>query len=80
MHGVGSDERTATVVAVFVSATLFAGYHYLPGTAESFTWGSFLFRTGAGIYFSLVFVIRGFGIAAGCHTFYDILVDVVKGG
>lgn len=78
IKGVGTEERTAVVVAVLVSATLFAGYHYLPETGEPFTWGSFLFRTGAGIYFSLIFVARGYGIAAGCHTFYDILVDVAR--
>jgi hypothetical protein len=78
IKGVRTEERTAVVVAVLVSATLFAGYHYLPETGEPFTWGSFLFRTGAGIYFSLIFVARGYGIAAGCHTFYDILVDVAR--
>jgi membrane protease YdiL (CAAX protease family) len=75
---VGTEHATAVVVAVLVSATLFAGYHHLPGTAERFTWGSFLFRTAAGVYFSMVFVARGYGIAAGCHTFYDILVDVAR--
>jgi len=72
------DRQSATVIAVLISATLFAGYHYLPGTGEHFHWGSFLFRTGAGIYFSIVFVQRGYGVAAGCHTFYDVLVDLAR--
>lgn len=77
MVGVLNVERQAAVItAVLISATLFAAYHYLPGTGERFNWGSFLFRTGAGIYFSIVFVVRGYGLAAGCHTFYDVLVDL----
>jgi membrane protease YdiL (CAAX protease family) len=73
------DRQAAVVTAVLLSATLFAGYHYLPGTGERFNWGSFLFRTGAGIYFSIIFVVRGYGLAAGCHTFYDVLVDLARG-
>jgi hypothetical protein len=35
---------------------------------------SFGFRVLAGVFFSLVFLRRGFGIAAGTHALYDILV------
>jgi hypothetical protein len=31
----------------------------------------------AGVFFAWVFVIRGFGIAVGTHTAYDILVGWV---
>ncbi len=30
----------------------------------------------AGVFFSLVYVYRGFGIAAGSHAAYDILVGM----
>ena len=36
----------------------------------------FLFRMLAGIYFALLFRLRGFGIAVGTHAFYDIIVGV----
>ena len=46
-----------------------------PGTpGEAFTWFAFIFRWLAGVYFAWVFVVRGFGVAVGAHTAYDILV------
>ena len=41
---------------------------------EAFTWFAFVFRWMAGVFFAWVFVLRGFGIAVGTHTVYDILV------
>ena len=37
----------------------------------------FLFRTLAGVYFAVLFQLRGFGIAVGAHACYDVLVGVV---
>jgi hypothetical protein len=36
---------------------------------------SFVFRFVAGGFFAVLFVYRGFGIAAGTHALYDILVS-----
>ena len=36
----------------------------------------FLFRFVAGLYFTALYVFRGFGIAVGAHAAYDILVSV----
>jgi hypothetical protein len=36
----------------------------------------FVFRTVAGLYFTLLFVLRGFGVAVGAHAGYDVLVGV----
>jgi hypothetical protein len=36
----------------------------------------FLFRAAAGLYFTLLFVLRGFGTAVGAHAGYDVLVGV----
>ena len=36
-----------------------------------------VFRSVAGVFFSVLFVYRGFGIAAGSHAAYDILVGVL---
>jgi len=57
---------------VGLSALLFSGYHYLGN--EPFQVQTFVFRTAAGLYFGGLFVLRGFGITAGCHAFYDVLV------
>ena len=58
---------------VVISAFAFSAYHYL-SPLEHFQWRSFLFRTIAGAYFGIVFLLRGFGITAASHASYDILI------
>jgi hypothetical protein len=36
----------------------------------------FVFRTCAGLFFTFLFVARGFGVAVGAHAGYDVLVGV----
>jgi hypothetical protein len=64
----------ASALAVTGSALLFALAHHAGSPGESFTWFAFVFRWMAGVFFAWVFVLRGFGIAVGSHTMYDILV------
>lgn len=63
----------ANLWIVALGALAFSGYHYL-SPAEHFQWRSFAFRTVAGLYFGVVFLLRGFGITAASHTAYDILI------
>jgi membrane protease YdiL (CAAX protease family) len=60
------------VLSVIASSVLFAVYHYW-GT-EAFAWRSMVFRTAAGAYFAILFLTRGFGVTAGSHAAYDILI------
>jgi hypothetical protein len=62
----------SNLLMVSASAVLFSLYHYLG--AETFGLQSFIFRTAAGIYFGVLFLTRGFGITAGCHVAYDLIV------
>jgi len=62
----------AVVIAVVFSAALFSVYHYLGPEEPDLR--SFIYRTLAALYFSVTFVIRGFGITAGAHMSYDILL------
>jgi membrane protease YdiL (CAAX protease family) len=71
-HLFSAKPMTATIVAVLTSAVLFSLYHYLGN--ERFTLFSFVFRTLAGIYFAGLFSARGFGVTAGAHAFYDVIV------
>jgi hypothetical protein len=64
----------ASTLTVTGSALLFSLAHYAGTPGETFTWFAFIFRWMAGVFFAWVFVIRGFGIAVGTHTVYDILV------
>jgi hypothetical protein len=64
----------ASSMAVTASALLFSLAHHAGTPGEVFTWFAFIFRWLAGVYFAWVFVVRGFGVAVGTHTVYDILV------
>jgi hypothetical protein len=63
----------ASALAVTGSALLFALAHHAGSPGEPFTWFAFIFRWMAGVFFAWVFILRGFGIAVGTHTIYDIL-------
>jgi len=67
-----------------VSAALFSAHHHIVwldgrlGRSAPFCWTEFGFRTIAGVYFAILFAVRGFGITAGTHAFYDIIATVVN--
>jgi hypothetical protein len=67
----------SSTLAVTGSALLFALAHHAGSPGETFTWFAFVFRWMAGVFFAWVFVLRGFGIAVGTHTLYDILVGYI---
>jgi len=74
----------AILLAVLISAALFSAHHhvvFLNGhfcRTGDFTWPQFIFRTIAGIYFAALFAFRGFGVTAGTHAFYDIIVALLN--
>ena len=72
----GVDRISAIVFAIVSSSLLFAAAHYrlFFDVGFEFTWISFLFRAIAGVFFSVLFLFRGFGIAVGAHVVYDIVV------
>jgi membrane protease YdiL (CAAX protease family) len=63
--------------AIALSSLLFSAAHYVGPQGDIFNWFSFTFRFLAGGFFAMVFVYRGFGIAAGTHALYDIYVGLV---
>jgi membrane protease YdiL (CAAX protease family) len=63
------------LLMVVISAILFAAYHYWSPT-EHFAARIFAFRTLAGIYFGAIFLCRGFGITAGSHCAYDVIITL----
>jgi membrane protease YdiL (CAAX protease family) len=69
--------RTAAAVWSSVAAALiFSLFHYLGPAGDPFSVGSFLQRAWGGLYFSLLFVSRGFGVTAAAHAFYDMIVGI----
>lgn len=61
---------------VIGSAVLFSAYHYLG--SEQFTPQTFAFRTVAGAYFGALMLARGFGITAGAHAAYDLIITLLR--
>ena len=72
----------ALLAAAVVSSVIFSAAHYVgplgdpiaPATTQF--WFSFTFRIAAGLFFALLFVYRGFGVAVGTHALYDIFVGL----
>ncbi len=79
LHWAGLKWRASWLWAIVVSSLIFSAAHYQLFTASGyvFDWYSFSFRFAAGSFFAMLFVTRGFGIAAGAHALYDILVEII---
>lgn len=75
----GVKRTNSLIIAVILTSLVFSAVHYRAFTfnehAESFEWFSFTFRCLAGVFFAVLFIYRGFGIAVGAHAFYDVLVQ-----
>lgn len=69
-----ASQRAKLAGALLLTSLLFAIAHYIGPYGDAFEWASFSFRAMAGGFFSLLFIFRGFGIAAGTHALYDMLV------
>jgi len=61
-------------IAVVISAVAFTVYHPLRDAAGDFSLRRIAFYFLAGLYFGIIYVVRGFGIVVGTHAFYDVLV------
>ena len=72
----GASRRASLACAVLITSLVFSAAHYefFASQGDAFQWFSFVFRFFAGVFFSVLFVVRGFGVTAGSHAFYDILV------
>lgn len=57
-------------IGVVISAVAFARYHPIADGSS----GEFVFFLIAGLFFSVIFVTRGFGIVAATHALYDVAV------
>ena len=72
-------KEAVLVGAVIVSACLFSLYHFLGGLPEGgLPWKLFVIRTLAGAYLGGLFVTRGFAIAIGTHTFFNLFIVLVR--
>jgi len=73
------SHENAIILSILISAALFSAHHHIdflsgrPNVVDPFDWTRFVFRTIAGVYFAILYAIRGFGITAGTHAFYNIM-------
>lgn len=78
------DHTTSIIMAVLISAALFSAHHHIDflsgqiNSSDPFNLVKFIFRTIAGVYFAILFAVRGFGVTAGTHACYDILAVVIN--
>ena len=74
----GGMTRGASIAcSILISSLFFSLAHYIGRAGDPFEISSFLFRTVAGIFFSVLFFFRGFGITVGTHASYNLLVGVI---
>src|SRR5690606_34651472 len=64
----------AYVLAALVGAAIFSWVHYVGPLGDPFQWASFTFRFLFGLALNVIFLLRGFGVAAWTHALYDVFV------
>ena len=70
----GLGKLASTTFAVVTGALVFSGFHYIGQYGDPLEAPSFIFRTVAGLAFSALYVLRGFGITAWTHALYDVFL------
>jgi hypothetical protein len=66
----------AGLFAVVAGALIFSAFHYIGPYGDRLDLGSFTFRAVAGVLFSGLYLLRGFGVTAWTHALYDVLFAV----
>lgn len=64
----------AYVIAAVIGALIFSWIHYIGSLGDAFTLSSFTFRFLFGLALNVVFLVRGFGVAAWTHALYDVMI------
>jgi hypothetical protein len=70
----GMRPRIAGAFAVVLGALIFSAFHYTGAFGDVFTLQSFTFRMIAGLFFSALYLFRGFGVVAWTHALYDVFL------
>jgi hypothetical protein len=70
----GAPPLVAGAAATLGGALVFAAFHYIGPFGDPLDLYSFVFRTIAGLFFSALYLLRGFGITAWTHALYDVFL------
>ena len=69
---------TAGSAATIAGAAIFSAFHYIGPYGDRWQLYSFAFRMVAGLFFSALYLVRGFGITAWTHALYDVLLLMIQ--
>jgi hypothetical protein len=72
----GWSTTGAGVFATLAGALVFSAFHYIGPYGDRLDLASFTFRAVAGVLFSGLYLLRGFGITAWTHALYDVMLAV----
>ncbi len=61
-------------IAVIIAAVIFSLFHFIGDYADIPKTSLFILRFTAGIILGYIYILRGFGIAAYSHSFYNLIV------
>jgi hypothetical protein len=67
-------EKQAWIAALVISSLGFSLAHHIGPHGEPFVFAAFVYRALAGVFFALVYQVRGFAVAVWTHALYDIYV------
>src|SRR5436309_15612 len=68
----------AGTLATVLGAAIFSAFHYIGPYGDRLEVYSFVFRAIAGLFFSALYLLRGFGITAWTHALYDVSLLVLQ--
>lgn len=73
LAGVMNDKQ-AWLVALVASSLCFSLAHHIGPAGEPFEFAAFIYRALAGVFFALVYQVRGLAVAVWTHALYDVYV------
>jgi membrane protease YdiL (CAAX protease family) len=65
-------------VALLISSFLFSAAHHVPPYGDPLRLDVFTFRALAGVFFGLLFWLRGLAVAVYTHALYDVYVLLIR--
>jgi hypothetical protein len=68
----------SALVAVLLSSVAFSAVHHIPPLGDPLRLDIFTFRLLAGVFFGVLFWLRGLAVAVYTHAFYDVYVFLVR--
>lgn len=70
----GWGPAASGIFATIAGALIFSAFHYVGAFGDRLEVSSFVFRAIAGVAFSALYILRGFGITAWTHALYDVML------